>query len=97
MVYTEAKCASSTNETTAFAVSIYHFEIYSVHLPTPQAILPMDFQEPSWGAVLLGLVTALPHLAVHQEKRHVWVAEDTIGAVHRGSINCCKNAFATWR
>eukprot|EP00434_Breviolum_minutum_P010375 symbB.v1.2.009152.t1/scaffold548.1/size229490/12 len=57
------------------------------------AIQDWNNQEPSWGAVLLGLVTALPHLAVHQEKRHVWVAEDTIGAVHRGSINCCKNAF----
>lgn len=57
------------------------------------AIRDWNSKEWCWGAVLLSLVTALPHLAVHQEKRHVWVAEDTIGAVYRGSINCCKNSY----
>ena len=61
-----------------------------------QPSLARNIQEWCWGAVLLSLVTALPHLAVHQEKRHVWVAEDTIGAVYRGSINCCKNSYAPW-
>ena len=80
-------------------------------------------QEWEWGAVLLALITALPHMAVHQEKRHLWVEEelcrgavmrvqrssrdrgggavvkitrtqqDVRGAVHKGSLNCCKNTF----
>lgn len=50
-------------------------------------------QEWQWGAVLLGLVTALPHMAVHQEKRHLWVEEDAKGMVHKSSLNCCKNSF----
>jgi len=50
-------------------------------------------QEWQWGAVLLGLVTALPHMAVHQEKRHLWVEEEAKGMVHKSSLNCCKNSF----
>ncbi|CAE6911630.1 DHX9 [Symbiodinium natans] len=50
-------------------------------------------QEWQWGAVLLGLATALPHVAVHQEKRHLWVDEEARGAIHRSSLNCCKNSF----
>ncbi|CAJ1442546.1 unnamed protein product [Effrenium voratum] len=57
------------------------------------AIRDWSHQDWEWGAILLSLVTALPHLAVHQEKRHVWVAEDTVGAVYKGSINCCKNEY----
>ncbi|CAE7320812.1 dhx9, partial [Symbiodinium pilosum] len=50
-------------------------------------------QEWQWGAILLALATALPHVAVHQEKRHLWVEEDARGAVHKSSVNCCKNSF----
>jgi len=66
-------------------------------IPKPQrnhsALRDWDGAEWQWGAVQLLLATALPHLAVHQEKRHVWVSEDTLGAVHKGSVNCCKNTF----
>lgn len=51
-------------------------------------------QDWQWGAVLLMLATALPFLAVHQEKRHVWVSEEIVGAVHKGSVSCCKNSYA---
>jgi len=51
---------------------------------------PSDWE---WGAVQLLLSVALPHLGVHQEKRHIWVSADTLGAVHKGSLNCNKGAF----
>lgn len=25
------------------------------------------------------------------------IRQDTVGTVHRGSINCCNNSYATWR
>ena len=37
--------------------------------------MSMASQEWQWGAILLALATALPHVAVHQEKRHLWVEE----------------------
>jgi len=43
--------------------------------------------------VQLLLATALPHLAVHQEKRHLWVSAEDLGAVHKGSVNCSKAAY----
>eukprot|EP00933_Yihiella_yeosuensis_P025959 TRINITY_DN20138_c0_g1_i1.p1 TRINITY_DN20138_c0_g1~~TRINITY_DN20138_c0_g1_i1.p1 ORF type:complete len:368 (-),score=69.68 TRINITY_DN20138_c0_g1_i1:305-1384(-) len=46
-----------------------------------------------WGAIMLLLATALPHVAVHQEKRHIWVSDDQVGAVHKGSINCNKGGY----
>eukprot|EP00928_Gymnodinium_smaydae_P070500 TRINITY_DN5431_c2_g1_i1.p1 TRINITY_DN5431_c2_g1~~TRINITY_DN5431_c2_g1_i1.p1 ORF type:complete len:1266 (+),score=276.50 TRINITY_DN5431_c2_g1_i1:489-3800(+) len=58
-----------------------------------QAIRDWGPQEWQWGAVQLLLATALPNLAVHEEKRHVWVAEDVLGAVYKGSVNCCKNSY----
>ncbi|CAE8700139.1 unnamed protein product, partial [Polarella glacialis] len=51
---------------------------------------PRDWQ---WGAVQLVLATALPHLAVHQEKRHLWVSEEVLGDVQKGSVNCSKGAY----
>jgi len=50
-------------------------------------------QEWQWGAIQLLLSIALPHLGVHQEKRICWVSEDTLGAIHKGSVNCSKGAY----
>jgi len=50
---------------------------------------PQDWQ---WGAIQLLLAVALPHLGVHQEKRICWVSEDTLGAMHKGSVNCMGKA-----
>eukprot|EP00931_Biecheleriopsis_adriatica_P043571 TRINITY_DN24906_c0_g2_i1.p1 TRINITY_DN24906_c0_g2~~TRINITY_DN24906_c0_g2_i1.p1 ORF type:complete len:1219 (-),score=249.15 TRINITY_DN24906_c0_g2_i1:121-3777(-) len=57
------------------------------------AIRDWGQQEWQWGAVLLLLATALPFLAVHQEKRHVWVSEEVVGAVYKGSVNCTKALY----
>lgn len=50
-------------------------------------------QEWQWGAVQLLLATALPHVAVHADKRSLWVSEEQLGAVHKGSVNCSKGAY----
>lgn len=51
---------------------------------------PQDWQ---WGALQLLLAIALPHLGVHLEKRHIWVSEDTKGAIHKASVNCTKGDY----
>eukprot|EP00930_Biecheleria_cincta_P033199 TRINITY_DN22997_c0_g1_i1.p1 TRINITY_DN22997_c0_g1~~TRINITY_DN22997_c0_g1_i1.p1 ORF type:complete len:1174 (+),score=255.17 TRINITY_DN22997_c0_g1_i1:48-3569(+) len=57
------------------------------------AVRDWSQQEWQWGAVQLLLATALPHVAVHQEKRQLWVSEENYGAVHKGSVNCSKGAY----
>eukprot|EP00927_Polykrikos_kofoidii_P050023 TRINITY_DN43988_c0_g1_i1.p1 TRINITY_DN43988_c0_g1~~TRINITY_DN43988_c0_g1_i1.p1 ORF type:complete len:1074 (+),score=197.91 TRINITY_DN43988_c0_g1_i1:112-3222(+) len=68
-----------------------------VILPPPQAtfdaIRDWDPREWHWGAMQLLLAMALPHIGVHQEKRMLWVSEDTHGQIHKGSVNCNKTSY----
>jgi len=45
-----------------------------------------------WGAIRLLLAIAMPNLGVHEDKRKIWTGEDTLGVMHRASVNCSTTA-----